>query len=86
MKMKVSTLNYLEETVSKYPNKIAIEDENGSITFCELKESAIKIAVTITKYIKDLIIKHDIGISTNPLISSDFNNKLINLLNNKKIL
>ena len=51
--MKVSTLNYLEETVSKYPNKIAIEDENGSITFCELKESAIKIAVTITKYVND---------------------------------
>lgn len=51
--MKVNTLNYLEETVSKYPNKIAIEDENGSITFCELKETAIKIAVAIIKYNKD---------------------------------
>jgi D-alanine--poly(phosphoribitol) ligase subunit 1 len=51
--MKVSTLSYFEETVFKFPKKIAIEDENGSITFSELKESAIKIAVSINECIKD---------------------------------
>lgn len=51
--MKVSTLSYLEETVFKFPKKIAIEDENGSITFSELKESAIKIAVSINECIKE---------------------------------
>ena len=49
--MKVSALNYLEQIFSKFPKKAAIDDENCSITFSELKELAIKIAITINNYI-----------------------------------
>ncbi|TXD48919.1 sugar-transfer associated ATP-grasp domain-containing protein [Polaribacter sp. IC073] len=45
--MIVNIINYLEETVAKFGKKIAIEDNNGTITFLNLREEAIKIASEI---------------------------------------
>ena len=39
--------DYIDETVLKYPNKVAFVDENKSITFLQLQRSAKKIATTI---------------------------------------
>lgn len=45
--MKIHSTNYLENTVSKFPNKIAIEDSEGEITFKKLQEKALKIAIAV---------------------------------------
>jgi len=40
----MTVLHYLEKTVQKFPDKTAIQDQNGSISFAELREKAISLA------------------------------------------
>ncbi len=42
-----NVIEYLEKTAERYPNKVAVIDENRQITFGELREEAIKIAKRI---------------------------------------
>lgn len=42
--MQKNVTDYLDITADKFPNKSAVEDANGSITFAELKVKALKIA------------------------------------------
>ena len=54
--------------------------------FFDYISSGTPVICNYEGWIKDLIIEHDIGMATNPLIMSDFTNKLINLSKDKKIL
>jgi D-alanine--poly(phosphoribitol) ligase subunit 1 len=45
--MIINSLNYLEKSVIQFPNKEAIEDEKGILTFFQLKENGLKIASAI---------------------------------------
>ncbi len=45
--MQRNILEYLEKTAAWFPDKIAIEDENGVVTFSELRENAIAISDTL---------------------------------------
>lgn len=45
--MQTSVLTYLEESVKKYPKKVAFLDEKKEITFLELKQRALDIAYFI---------------------------------------
>lgn len=45
--MIVNVINYLENTVAKFGKKNAIEDNNGVVTFQDLREEALKIASKI---------------------------------------
>lgn len=47
--MQRNVLEYLERTVERFPDKVAIEDENGSITFRELKQNALAISGFLLK-------------------------------------
>lgn len=47
--MKKNVIEYLKETVNRYPNKIAFSDVNGDMTFTELDNIAKKIAVEIIR-------------------------------------
>ena len=47
--MKYNVLKYLEESVSKFPNKIAVIDKNSKITYKELYERSKSIACKIIK-------------------------------------
>ena len=38
--MQKNILEYLENTVQKFPNKIAIIDQNNSITFSDLQKNS----------------------------------------------
>jgi len=40
----MTVLHYLERTVQEFPDKTAIKDNNGSISFAELRERAISLA------------------------------------------
>ena len=42
--MQKSVIEYLVATAAKYPEKIAVQDSIGSITFTELLRSAYVIA------------------------------------------
>jgi D-alanine--poly(phosphoribitol) ligase subunit 1 len=42
--MQRNVLEYLEKTVDRFPDKIAIEDETGTVTFSELKQKALAIS------------------------------------------
>lgn len=42
-----NVVEYLEEIVCKYPNKIALTDENRKITFSQVREEALKVAYKI---------------------------------------
>ena len=44
LNMQKSVTEYLDITADKFPSKVAVEDENGSITFAELRANALKIA------------------------------------------
>jgi len=48
-----SVLNYLEETVENYPNKIAVADKNEQISFTMLKKKSLILAKEILKDISD---------------------------------
>ena len=50
--MKKTIIDYLEKTTKKYPNKIAFEDINKSITYKELKNSEEIIGTAISNQIK----------------------------------
>lgn len=41
--MKISVLDLLEETYKKYPQRVAIQDEIGEITYAELRNKALSI-------------------------------------------
>jgi len=47
--MKYNVLKYLEESVSKFPNKIAVIDKNSKITYKELHKRSKSIACKIIK-------------------------------------
>ena len=47
--MQHNILEYLEKTVIKFPNKIAVEDENGSVTFRQLRQNALSISNFLIK-------------------------------------
>jgi D-alanine--poly(phosphoribitol) ligase subunit 1 len=42
--MQRNVIEYLEKTVEQFPNRIAVEDENGSVSFKELKQNALAIS------------------------------------------
>lgn len=46
--MKKNVIEYLLDSVEKYPNKIACRDQNKAITFSELDQRARRIAAAIT--------------------------------------
>ena len=46
--MKKNVLQYLRHTVDNYPNKIALVDEENSLTFKELNSCAMSLATEIT--------------------------------------
>ncbi|MDY3739997.1 MAG: amino acid adenylation domain-containing protein [Selenomonadaceae bacterium] len=46
---KINVIDYLKATVEKYPNKKAITDKNGTITFNELYNQAVALANVIIK-------------------------------------
>ena len=46
--MIYSCVKYLNETVSKFPNKSAIIDEKRSVTFCELQKEAYAVSNVIS--------------------------------------
>ena len=45
--MQKSVIEYLERTVSSYPDKVAVQDSEGSITFSELWDAARRISNAI---------------------------------------
>ncbi|MGK0447164.1 MAG: amino acid adenylation domain-containing protein [Polaribacter sp.] len=45
--MKINVTEYLDETILKYGNSIAIEDANGKLSFNQLQQCAYKVANTI---------------------------------------
>ena len=47
--MQKNVIQYLWNTVERVPDKIAVDDNKEQITFAQLQESAIKIAVSIRK-------------------------------------
>ena len=47
--MKFNILKYLEKSVNKYPNKIAVIDQNNRITYTELQSISKSIASKIIK-------------------------------------
>ncbi|MCM1232279.1 MAG: amino acid adenylation domain-containing protein [Ruminococcus flavefaciens] len=51
--MKNSVLCYLEESVRRFPDKVALTDEERNVTFCEWKSMALCIADAITKNTKN---------------------------------
>lgn len=42
-------IKYLEQTSNKFPNKIALVEDNKQVTFSELKQSSLKISAQINK-------------------------------------
>lgn len=46
--MQNSVMKYLEETARMYPDKTAVVDKNGSVTFSELRQKALAIGNAIT--------------------------------------
>lgn len=52
--VKVNLIEYLKETVHKYPNKVAIDDDVAVISFLELDIISDKIALAICSKINDL--------------------------------
>lgn len=42
--MQKNVLEYLDKTVERFPDKVAIEDESGTVTFSELKQNALAIS------------------------------------------
>ncbi len=49
--MKINVLEYLERTTKKFPDKVAVIDENESITYSQLLESSKKIGTALSKII-----------------------------------
>lgn len=49
--MRNSVLDYFEDTVNKYPQKEAIIDANGAISFRDMKVEALKIASLIEQHV-----------------------------------
>lgn len=52
--MKNSVLCYLEETVRRFPDKVAITDSNGDITFSEWRSRGLCVAEEIQKRKSDI--------------------------------
>jgi len=48
--MKNSIVDFLEESVTKFGEKIAIEDGNGTLTFSELRENALIVGAHLKRY------------------------------------
>ena len=46
--MQNSVIRYLEETVKIYPDKVAVVDKNGGVTFSEIRHRALAIGKAIT--------------------------------------
>ena len=42
--MQKNVLEYLEKTAQQFPDKIAVEDESGTVTFSELRTNALAIS------------------------------------------
>ena len=49
--MQKSVIEYLAQTVRKYPNKVAVHDEVAEITFAELWQNASLLANEIQKHV-----------------------------------
>lgn len=47
--METTVLNYLLSSVKRYPNKIAVEDKNGSYTFTQLLGNGVQISDVLKK-------------------------------------
>ena len=45
-----TVLDRFEKIVDKYPDKLAFSDNDRQVTFRQLKEEAIRVAVGIAKY------------------------------------
>ena len=45
--MQNSVLEYFERTVKQFPDKIAVCDQAGQVTFCELQKKAYEIMAQI---------------------------------------
>lgn len=58
--MQKSVIEYLEQTVSKYPTKIAVQDSEVQITFEQLWKYAQKVSMTIIN--SNIGINHPIGV------------------------
>ncbi|MFT4644674.1 MAG: D-alanine--poly(phosphoribitol) ligase subunit 1 [Planctomycetota bacterium] len=52
--MKINIISYLKETVTKYPDKTAIDDNIGVVSFLELDKISDKIAIAIYSKVGDL--------------------------------
>lgn len=52
--MQKNVLEYLEDTVKKFPDKIAYTDENTKVTFLEFKNKSQSVAMKILNAIDDL--------------------------------
>lgn len=52
--MKNTVLVFLETTSKRFPDKTAIIDENGSVTFSELRSRALRLAASIRKKTNDV--------------------------------
>lgn len=52
--MQKNVLEYLENSIKKYPEKIAFSDENNQYTYKEFSEAAKKVAVRISKDTKSI--------------------------------
>lgn len=52
--MKKNVIEYLKDSVQRYPDKIALVDENRKITFAELDYEAKKIAAAVIKNCGDI--------------------------------
>ncbi|MDH1882711.1 amino acid adenylation domain-containing protein [Empedobacter sp. GD03797] len=50
--MKVNLVEYFKDSVSKFPNHIALDDNSEKLTFNQVDELSNKIALEISKFIK----------------------------------
>lgn len=50
--MKIHLIEYFEETVAKYPQKVAVIDKGKQITFSELRRNALCLAQRITSAVQ----------------------------------
>ncbi len=58
--MKINVIEYLTETIDKFPNKIGFEDKDNVMTFSEFNKTALNISTNIVNFANQ--IKKPIGV------------------------
>lgn len=66
--MKINLIEYFEDTVTKYPAKVAVIDRDRSITFSDLRSKAVNIATLLSKAVDEF--RHPVAVLLDKSIES----------------